>query len=100
MQVELMVMVNIFREYYRDKGTTDTPEIIRFGKKSHHIYELSKSLKPETKNGFKQPLFKVTVLTLKETDISMPFKSLEDAEQYISNDFYLEPNAKTLKLWA
>ena len=101
MQMELLEMANIFREHYRDKKIFDTPEIIRFGKKSHHIYELSKAHKPETKNDFKQPIFAVTVLTLtgKETEVSMPFKSREDAEAYIANDFYLERPQKRLRLW-
>jgi|TARA_R110000803_G_scaffold25331_1_gene60531 hypothetical protein len=86
MQMPIIDMVNIFRDYYRSREIHLVPEVIRFGKNGHHVYELS-----EMRVGTPEFSFKVHVLTLygKETGLSEIFKTEEQAERYISQDFFV-----------
>lgn len=97
MQMLVIEMLNIFRKHYRDKKIFLTPYVIRFGKKGHHVYELS------TMHGDDPDFpFKVHVLTQsgEDTGLSNIFKTEEQAETYISQDFYVKrPTRKPLNLW-
>jgi hypothetical protein len=72
----------IFMEEFKGKTNIMTPEVVRYGKKKDHIYELSKGEGMDRK-----PLFGVTVLTItgERTDLSQAFASEGMAEQYIKS---------------
>jgi hypothetical protein len=73
---------DIFKTVFKGKTNIMTPEVIRYGKKGEHVYELSKG---EGMN--REPLFGVTVLTTagERTDLGQAFSSLGMAENYIKN---------------
>jgi hypothetical protein len=72
----------MFKEVFKGKSNIMTPEVIRYGKKNEHIYELSKGEGIDRK-----PLYGVTVLTIngERTDLGQAFPSQEMAERYIKS---------------
>jgi DNA-directed RNA polymerase subunit L len=72
----------IFNKVFKGQTHIMTQDVVRYGKKSEHIYELSQG------DGIdRKPLYGVTVLTMKgeRTDLSQAFASLAMAEQYIKS---------------
>lgn len=74
-----------FRQVYNGARNFMTPDLIKYGKRGRHLYELSKG-----RGISNAPIYGVTVITIdgeKCHDLSKMFYSYSDAVDYISADF-------------